>query len=67
MIHWVVRLIWASAGVITGWFVAREATNFAWIQIIVSLLLMTLFLALAVYWPSLVRCFSRKREPEPRP
>src|ERR671918_60108 len=36
MIGWIVRMTLSIAGVITGWFVAREATNFGLIQMVVA-------------------------------
>ena len=60
MIHWVVRIVWAMAGIITGWLVAQEATNFTWIQVVISLLLIALFVFLAAFWPSVVMWFTRK-------
>jgi hypothetical protein len=48
------------AGIITGWLVAQEATNFTWIQVVISLLLIALFVFLAAFWPSVVMWFTRK-------
>ena len=63
MIHWVFRIVWAMAGAITGWFVAQGATNFTWIQVVISLLLIALFVFLAAFWPSLVRWLDREQRP----
>ena len=60
MIGWVVRIVMSMAGVITGWFVAREATNFGVIQMVVAILLMTFFLAVAAFWPSVVAWFRNR-------
>lgn len=66
MLGWIVRSVMAVAGLITGWFVAREAASFGLIQMAVSLLLVTLFVALAAFWPSVVRLFKSGHEPEDR-
>jgi len=36
MFGWLVRLVLAAAGVITGWFVAADAPNFGVVQGIVA-------------------------------
>ena len=54
MLRFVVRIVFAMAGLIAGWFVARDATNFGIVQMAVSLLLITLFVAAAAFWPSLL-------------
>jgi hypothetical protein len=66
MLNWVVRILLAAAGVIAAWFVAPEASNFAIVQMVVSLLLITFFVGLAAFWPSLVRLFRPERRPEGR-
>ena len=58
MISWIVRIVWFIASVITGWFVARSAANFGVIQMVVSLLLITFFIAVAIFWQYLVAWFS---------
>lgn len=40
MIGWLVRLIFIPAGVIAGWFVAKDAPNFSAVQLVVGLLLL---------------------------
>lgn len=54
MISWIVRIAMFLASIVTGWFVASDAGNFDVIQMAVSLLLITLFIAIAAFWPSLV-------------
>jgi hypothetical protein len=46
------------ASIITAWFVARDAANFEIIQMVISLLLITLLLAIAAFWPYLVAWFD---------
>lgn len=52
MISWIVRLLMIAAGVVTGWFVAKDAVNFGVIQMMVSLMLLTLIVAVLAFWPS---------------
>jgi hypothetical protein len=66
MISWIVRIMLSVAGVITGWFVARDATNFGLTQMAVAILLMIFFLAGAAFWPSLVAWFRHRPEPQGR-
>ena len=66
MITWIVRIVMFLASVLTGWFVAHDATNFGVIQMVVSLLLITLFLAIAAFLPTLVAPFVHRRKPEER-
>jgi hypothetical protein len=63
MLNWLVRILLGAAGVIAAWFVAPEASNFAIVQMVVSLLLITFFVGLAAFWPSLVRLFRPDRRP----
>ncbi|MBA1159154.1 MULTISPECIES: hypothetical protein [Microvirga] len=51
MLNWVVRGLLIVAGVVTGWFVAKDATNFGVIQMMVALLLLTLIIAVIAFWP----------------
>ena len=61
-----VQLVVAAAGVITGWFLARDAAGFGVLQGAVSLLLVTLVVALAAFGPSLVGRLRRRRRPDDR-
>jgi len=40
-----------AAGVITGWFVAKDAPIFGIAQVMVCLLLLTLIVAVLAFWP----------------
>lgn len=64
MFTWLVRIVMALAGVIAGWFVARDAANFGVIQLVVSLLLITFVVAVAAFWPSLVAWLRNRRRPD---
>jgi hypothetical protein len=52
MINWIVRGLLIVAGVITGWFIAKDAPNFGVIQMMVALLLLTLTVAIIAFWPA---------------
>lgn len=51
MINWLVRGLLIVAGVVTGWFLAKDAPNFGVIQMVVALLLLTLIVAVIAFWP----------------
>jgi hypothetical protein len=63
MIGWLVRGAMLVAGVIAGWFVARDAAKFGLLQMMISLLLITAFLAIAAFWPSWAAWFRNRRGP----
>ena len=51
MIGWIVRGLLATGGVVTSWFIARDAPNFGVIQMVMSLMLLTLVVAVIAFWP----------------
>ncbi len=53
MLNWLIRPIMLVAAVITGWFVAEDAANFGVIQLVISVLLVTLIVAIAAFWESI--------------
>lgn len=67
MFSWIVRLVLALAGIVAGWFVAREDTNFVLFQMVAAMLLVTAGVAVAAFWPSLVRRFTRGRRTDREP
>ncbi len=52
MISWVVRLVMIAAGIVTSWFIAKDAGNFGVVQTMVALLLIALIVAVFAFWPS---------------
>lgn len=52
MLGWIVRGLLIAAGVVTGWFVARDAAVFGIAQVMVALLLITAVVAILAFWPS---------------
>lgn len=61
MLGWVVRLLFIIAGTITGWFVARNATNFVVLQMFVMLAVTTIFIGALAFVPMAVSWFRRQR------
>lgn len=59
MLGWIVRILLVVAGFITSWFVAHDALNFAFIQMVVAVLLFTLVVAVIAFWPMLKDWFKR--------
>jgi hypothetical protein len=66
MIGLIARMMMAVAGIITGWFVVRDHPNFGLIQVSVGILLVTLVVAVAVFWPSIMSWLRNRREREDR-
>jgi FtsH-binding integral membrane protein len=61
MFGWLVRVLLIVAGAITGWFVARDATNFGVLQMFVMLGLVTICVAALAFWSTLVSWFRGQR------
>lgn len=53
VIAWLIRPILFLAAIITGWFVAEDAANFGVVQMAVSVLLITAFVAIAAFWETI--------------
>lgn len=54
ILTWLMRPLLLLAAVIAGWFVAEDATNFRLVQMVVAILLITLAVALAAFWETVV-------------
>ena len=52
MLGWIVRGLLIVSGIVTGWFVARDAAIFGVAQVMVALLLITLVVAILAFWPA---------------
>lgn len=63
MFGWLARIVLAVAGVIAGWFVAREAQNFSLIQMSIALLLITIMVAGAAFGPTILTWFRNWTKP----
>jgi hypothetical protein len=55
MLSWVVRGLLVLAGIIAGWFVSPNTHEFQIVSFVVSLFLVTLFVAAAAYYPTILR------------
>ena len=53
MVNLLLRPIMFLAALVTGWFVAEDAVNFSVIQMVVSLFLITIIVAIAAFWETL--------------
>lgn len=53
MAQLIVRALMAVAGVITAWFVSRDAIGFAVYESVVAIILFTLAVALLAFWPQI--------------
>jgi len=51
MIGWIVRGLLAAGGVVASLFIARDAPNFGVSQMVMSLMLLTLAVAVIAFWP----------------
>jgi hypothetical protein len=51
MVSWITRGLLILAGVVTGWFVSKDAPNFGVVQGMVAVLLLGLTVAVLAFWP----------------
>jgi hypothetical protein len=51
MLSSIVRLLMIAAGLVTSWFVAKDAPIFGIAQLIMTLLLISLIVAVMAFWP----------------
>jgi hypothetical protein len=51
MLSWVVRLLMIAAGFMTSWFVAKDAPIFGVAQVMMTLVLIALIVAVVAFWP----------------
>jgi len=47
---WVVRAVLIIAGIVTSWFLAKDAVNFPIVQMVIALLLMVFAVAVLALW-----------------
>jgi hypothetical protein len=67
MLSWIARVLLIVGGGVASWFVAPDADNFHFISFVAALLLFTLIVAIAAFWPSIIdglrrRIQTRKKE-----
>jgi hypothetical protein len=51
MLSWIVRLLMIAAGFMTSWFVAKDAPIFGAAQVMMTLVLIALIVAIMAFWP----------------
>jgi hypothetical protein len=52
VVSWIVRGLLVISGIVTGWFVSKDAPNFSFIQGMVSLVVVALVVLVLAYWPA---------------
>jgi hypothetical protein len=52
VVSWIVRGLLVISGVVTGWFVSKDAPNFSFIQGMVSLVVIAVIVLVLAYWPA---------------
>ena len=57
---WIIRGLLVISGSIASWFVARDELKFAVVQMVIAVLLFTLVIAIAAFWPLLKNWFKHK-------
>lgn len=62
-----VRAVLLLAGIVTGWLVSRDATNFSVIQMTIAMLLIVLAVFVLAFWPpswtAKLNRFAKRRPP----
>lgn len=61
MLNLIVRLFMVLAGMIASLFVAKDALNFDFIQTVIAMILVTIAVAIAAFWPAIKSLFKHKR------
>lgn len=61
MLNWLIRPIMFVAAIIAGWFVAEDAANFGVVQLVISVLLVTLLVAIAAFWETVADWVRNRR------
>jgi hypothetical protein len=52
VVSWIVRGLLIVSGTVTGWFVSKDATNFGFIQGMVSLVVVAVIVFVLAFWPA---------------
>ncbi len=61
MLGWIVRILLVIAGFITSFFIAYDALNFEIIKMVVAILIFTVTVMIAAFWPMLKKAYMQKR------
>ena len=51
MLGWAARGLLIVAGIVTGWFMAKDAPQFGLMQMVVALMLIELVVFVLAFWP----------------
>jgi len=64
MVGWIARGLLIVAGIVTSWFVAKDAPNFGVVQGMVAVVLLGLTVAVLAFWPARwTHLLNRLRKP----
>ncbi|WP_058535206.1 hypothetical protein [Legionella saoudiensis] len=61
MVEWIIKLLLVISGSVASWFVARDALNFAIVQMVIAVLLFTVVIFIAAFW-STIRNWLKHKE-----
>jgi len=65
VVSWIVRGLLIVSGVVTGWFVSKDAPNFSFIQGMVSLVVIAVVVLVLAFCPVLwTRVLNRRKRPD---
>jgi hypothetical protein len=65
VVSWIVRGLLVISGVVTGWFVSKDAPNFSFIQGMVSLVVIAVIVLVLAYWPARwTHLLNRRNKPD---
>lgn len=62
MLGWVVRILLVIAGFMASLIVTKDALNFAFVQMVIAVILFTIFVAIIAFWPILEDWFKRRKQ-----
>ena len=62
MLNWAIRLVMVISAFVAGLFVARDATNFHIVQMVVALFVITLIVAISAYLEVLLDRFRNRKK-----
>jgi hypothetical protein len=65
VVSWIVRGLLVISGTVTEWFVSKDATNFTFIQGMVSLVVIAVIVFVVAYWPARwTHLLDRRKKPD---
>ncbi len=59
MLDWIVRILLSISGLISSLFVTREALNFPIVQMMVAILVLSVFILIAAFYTDIKQFFQR--------